>query len=272
MKQLQNRVAVITGGASGIGRALALELAGRGCDLALVDLNRAGLDEAAERARASGRKVSTHIADVADRERMAKLPEEVLAEHGRVHILANNAGVNASGAIGEISVEDFEWVIGINFWGVVHGCHFFLPHLKQQDEAHIVNLSSMFGFIGVPESAAYCSTKFAVRGFSETLWTELAGTGVGVTSVHPGGVKTNIVRSQRTHDPENHAEFVDQFEKAARMSPEAAAKRIVRAIEKNKQRQRICAESYLTDWLKRALPNATQHLMATIYRRRGGVL
>jgi NAD(P)-dependent dehydrogenase (short-subunit alcohol dehydrogenase family) len=145
--------------------------------------------------RAFGRKASVHVADVASRARMAELPEEVLREHGRVSLLVNNAGVSVGGTFEEQSLEDLDWIVGINFWGVVHGCQFFLPHLRRETEAHIVNLSSMFGIVGVPTQSSYCATKFAVRGLSEALWVELRDAGIGVTSVHPGGIRTNIVRT-----------------------------------------------------------------------------
>src|SRR5262245_37768763 len=173
MRRLQGRVAVVTGAASGIGRALAVELAGRGCALALVDLNEAGLRESADLARAAGAKVSIHRADVADRARMEALPGEVLREHGHVHVVVNNAGVSVIGALADQSLDDFAWLMGINFWGVVHGAKLFLPALLAEDEGHIVNVSYMFGFVGVLGQMSYCSAKYAVRVVSETLVYEL---------------------------------------------------------------------------------------------------
>jgi len=269
VKRLSGRVAVITGAASGIGRALALELAGRGCALALCDLNEAGLRESADRARAAGAKVSTHVVDVADRARMERLPAEVLREHGHVHVVVNNAGVSVIGALADQSLDDFAWLMGINFWGVVYGAKLFLPALLAEDEGHIVNLSSMFGFVGIPGQISYCSAKYAVRGFSETLMSELSGTRVGVTCVHPGGINTNIVRQSRASsaaDAEEKTRTIDVFARWTR-SPEKAARVIVRAIERNQPRVRIGFESVLTDWLKRLAPVTVQRIVGWGRRR-----
>jgi short-subunit dehydrogenase len=268
VRDFRDRVAVVTGAASGIGRALAAALARRGAQLALVDLNEAGLAEAAREVQALGRKASVHVADVASRERMAALPDEVLGEHGRVSLLVNNAGVSVGGNFEEQSLEDLDWIFGINFWGVVHGCKFFLPLLRRESEAHIVNLSSMFGILGVPGQSSYCATKFAVRGLSEALWVELQGSGIGVTSVHPGGIKTNIVRTSRSIDPETRERTVALFERFG-MSPERAAERIVRAVERKRMRVLIGREAYLADWLRRLAPTGSQRLMAAVSRRSG---
>jgi short-subunit dehydrogenase len=263
-------VAVVTGAASGIGRAVALELAGRGCRLALVDVNEAGLREVEAAVRAQGRAASTHVADVASRPRMEALVGEVLAAHGAVHVLVNNAGVAVAGLLADQSLDDFAWLVGINLWGVVYGTKLFLPHLLAQDEAHVVNLSSIFGVIGVPTQISYNTAKYGVRGFSDALLSELRGTKVGVTCVHPGGIRTNIVRAARTStaaDAEDTKEMDRLFERFA-MSPERAARKIVRAIERNKPRLLIGAEAYALDWLKRLAPTTTQRLMGIAFRRR----
>lgn len=267
MRSLEGRVAVITGAASGIGRSLAHALARRGCQLALADWNGAALEETATAVRAPGRRVSTHVVDVADRAAMEKLARDVIDLHGSCHILVNNAGVAIDGTIEEVSFEDFAWIVGVNFWGVVHGCKLFLPHLRQADEAHIVNVSSVFGLIGVPRNGPYCTTKFAVRGFSEALWTELRGTRVGVTCVHPGGVQTNIVRNARLRDEAERGAAVEEFARAARMSPEEAAGRIVAAIERNAFRLRLGPETYVGDWMKRLFPRGTQQVVGWLARR-----
>jgi short-subunit dehydrogenase len=272
MKRLAGRVAVVTGAASGIGRALSLALAERGCALALVDVNEAGLEETAAGVRALGRKVSIHVADVAERARMERLPAEIVAEHGHVHVLVNNAGVSVSGSLLDQSLDDFAWLIGINFWGVVYGCKLFLPVLLAQDEAHIVNVSSMFGLIGVPTQVSYNAAKYAVRGVSDCLLSELAGTRVGVTVVHPGGIRTNIVRQGRAstaRDAEEMRTTAEQFERRA-MPPAKAAAKIVRAIEKNRGRVLIGIEAYLADWAKRLFPTATQRLLGWGFRRMRG--
>ncbi len=260
MKKLAGRVAVITGGASGIGLATASLLAERGCRLALVDVNAEALGKAAEGLARSGATVSTHAVDVAGADQMAALPAAVVAEHGAVHILVNNAGVSVGATFEEHSLEDLQWIVGINLWGVIHGCKFFLPELKKQDEAHIVNLSSMFGFLGVPGQSSYCATKFAVRGLSEALWVELRDTSVGVTSIHPGGVDTNIAKTMRGEDPDLRAASVDAL--ARSRGPEAVAKKIVRAIERDRLRAIVGIEAFVSEWLKRWMPVRTQYLLA----------
>jgi NAD(P)-dependent dehydrogenase (short-subunit alcohol dehydrogenase family) len=266
MKKLHGRVAVVTGAASGIGRATALELAKEGCELAIADLNEVGLEETAAAARALGRKVSVHKVDVSDRERMRRFADEVQQEHGAVHVLVNNAGVTVTASFEEHSLDDWEWIVGINFWGVVYGCKFFLPYLKQADEAHIVNLSSMFGLIGVPTQTSYCATKFAVRGLSEALWVELKDLNIGVTSVHPGGVRTNIAKSARSEAAELKTRAIDVIERFS-VSPGRCAKLIVGAIKKNKMRQLVTRESHLVDVAKRFSPVLPQRLLLAGYRR-----
>ncbi len=261
---------MVTGAASGIGRALAQDLASRGAHLALVDVSAVALDETAQRAVASGGRVTTHIADVADAARMEALAAEVVAQHGRVELLVNNAGVSVTGTFEEQSLDDWRWIVGVNFWGVVHGCKFFLPHLRSVREAHIVNLSSLFGLIGLPTQSSYCATKFAVRGLSEALWAELHGSGIGVTSVHPGGVATNIVRDSRTADETAKRQMMERFDRLA-MSPEKAAAQILRAVERDQLRVLICPESRAADWAKRLFPSAVHHLVARGYRRFGSL-
>ena len=267
MRRFEGRVAVVTGAASGIGRATSVLLARRGCDLALVDIDASGLAETAKRVRAAGRKVSLHRVDVADRDAMSALPDQVIGEHGHVHILVNNAGVSVGSTLEEHDLDDFAWLVGINLWGVVYGCKFFLPHLLREDEGHIVNISSMFGFVGFPGQSSYCATKFAVRGLSESLFAELSGTGVGVTSVHPGAIRTNIMAAARAIDEEVRARFLEIFERRG-MPPERAAERIVRGIERRRLRVIIAREAWLTDWLKRLMPVGTHRLIAWGYRRR----
>jgi short-subunit dehydrogenase len=201
---------------------------------------------------------------------MAALPEAVVAAHGKVNLLVNNAGVSVTGTLEEQSLDDLRWIVGINFWGVVHGCKFFLPHLRQAGDAHIVNVSSLFGLIGIPTQSSYCATKFAVRGLSEALWVELRDAGIGVTTVHPGGVRTNIVRASRTADPSAKAQMVERFERMA-MPPETVALRILRAVERNRLRVVICRETVVTDWLKRIMPVQIHRLVALGYRRFGSV-
>ena len=261
MKQLNGRVAVITGGASGIGRATARRLAREGCRLALVDLNANRLAETAAEIESSGTRVSQHVADVADPERMKTLPAEVVAQHGGVHILINNAGVSVIKSFREHSLEDLQWQVGINFWGVIHGCKFFLDELLEADEAHIINVSSMFGFMGVPGQSSYCATKFAVRGFTESLWAELRDTSVGVTSIHPGGIATNIAETVRVVEEDARARLQRSFDRYGH-PPEQVADAIVRGIRSDKLRVIVGAEAYAVEWFKRLLPVRTHHWFA----------
>ncbi len=260
MRKIEGRVAVVTGAAGGIGRETARLLAERGCAVALVDIAEDGVETLAGELRARGHKVSTHVIDVADRGQMSRLPNAVIDEHGHVHIVVNNAGVALGQTLEELSWEDIDWLVGINFWGVVHGCKFFLPSLLREDEGHIVNLSSMFGFAGLPSQGPYCATKAAIRSLSETLHGELAGTRVGVTSVHPGGIRTNIAHHGRFDDPERRKSAVDLIERRG-APPERVAERIVAAILGNRLRVVITPEAHVLDWAKRILPVTTQRLL-----------
>jgi len=263
MKTLTGRVAVVTGGGSGIGRALALELAGRGMRLALVDRNSQALAQSKKLAEERGVVVSTHVVDVSSREQMAALPGQVVAEHGAVHLLVNNAGVSVSHSFADQSVEDLEWITGINYWGVIYGCKFFLPLLLQADEAHIVNMSSSAGLSGMKEQSSYGATKFAVRGLSESLYVELARTRVGITCVHPGAVATNIVASARMAE-DDREKMLKFFHMA--VSPERAARLIVRAVEKNRFKLVFCPESRALDVMKRLAPVSTLKLLRLFNR------
>ncbi len=259
-------MAVVTGAASGIGRATAKLLSMRGCRVAIADVAEQGLNELGDELREAGRPYSQHRVDVADRGQMAAFAEDVVREHDGVHIVVNNAGVALGDSIEELSWEDFDWLVGINFWGVVHGCKFFLPHLRRQDEAHIVNLSSMFGFGGLPGQGPYCATKAAVRSLSETLHGELADSKIGITSVHPGGIATNIVHNARFQDEDGRSRAAAMFERRGK-SPEAVAQRVVRAIERNQLRLVICPEAHVFDWAKRLFPVGTQQLVRRFWSR-----
>lgn len=266
MRTLNGRVAVVTGAASGIGRALASRLADEGCDVALVDRDREGLESLAKEIVEKGRRASVHEIDVRDRARLAALPDEVVTEHGHVHVLVNNAGVALSGTLADDPIDDLDWIVDINFWGVVLGCKHFLPVLEREDEAHIVNLSSLFGLVGLPSVGAYCATKAAVRSYSESLGAELHGTGITVTSVHPGGVATNIMRSARLADEADRVEAVASFERFG-ITPDRAAARIVAAIKKRRTRLRIGWETYLSDWIKRLAPITSNRIVAWAWTR-----
>ena len=199
VKQFDDRVAAITGAGSGIGRALAVDLAGRGAHLALSDIDEAGLAETVARCEGRGVKVTARRVDVADRAEVEAWADEVVADHGRVNLIVNNAGVALTAEVDAMSYDDLEWLMGINFWGVVHGTKAFLPHLKAAGEGHVVNLSSVFGLLSIPTQSAYNAAKFGVRGFTDALRIELdaADCGVSATTIHPGGIRTNIVRNAR---------------------------------------------------------------------------
>ncbi|MCH9682377.1 MAG: SDR family oxidoreductase [Deltaproteobacteria bacterium] len=268
MERFFDRVAVVTGSGSGIGRALAHSLAARGCNLALADIDADGLAETARQVEATGRRVTTHEVDVSDRARMEAFAQQVEQAHGRADILINNAGVTVSATLEEQSLDDFAWVVGVNLWGVVHGCKMFLPLLRRQDEASIVNLSSMFGLIGVPRQTSYCATKFAVRGFSEALAVELAKTSVRVMSVHPGGIRTNIAKSARYRGDSvrTRDKTVAFFERRA-MSPRRAAEQIVDGIAQGSERLLVTREAQVTDMLKRVWPELPSRWLAWVQDR-----
>ncbi|PRQ02154.1 putative oxidoreductase SadH [Enhygromyxa salina] len=253
MRSLDKRVAVVTGAASGIGRATAKALAAKGCELAIADLDEAGLAETARELTRAGAELSTHIVDVGDRQRMQAFADEVIEAHGRAHIVINNAGVTVNATLEDHDLDDFEWIVGVNLWGVIYGCKFFLPHLQAAGWGTFVNLSSMFGLTGVPSQSAYCATKFAVRGFSESLAMELANQNIDVISVHPGGIRTNIVRNSRGPEDAARQRVINWFDRHA-MPPEKAAARIVSAIERRRQRVVITPEARVTDLLKRLYP------------------
>src|SRR6478752_8475095 len=261
MTAIPGSAAAVTGAASGIGRALALELAARGCDLALADRDEAGLQQvAAEIARDGKRKVSTHRLDVAEPGQIQEYAAAATSAHPSLNIVINNAGVALLGQFSEIDQAQMDWLFNINFWGTVHGTRAFLPHLARQPAAHIVNLSSIFGIIAPPGQPAYCAAKFAVRGFSESLRHELAmaNSPVKLSVVHPGGVLTNIMRNARSGsgiaDNARRGESIDRFDAIAKTTPPVAAQCIITGIEKNQPRILIGNDARLLDLLQRFRP------------------
>jgi NADP-dependent 3-hydroxy acid dehydrogenase YdfG len=255
MYALKDKVAVVTGAGSGIGRALAQLLAQKGCRLAIADINEASLKETASTLPAD---VMTQKLDVADRAAVYAFADAVKQRFGTAHVVVNNAGVAVSQTVNDLSWEDFEWLMGINFWGVAYGTKAFLPGMLAQNDGVIVNISSVFGIIGVPTQSAYNAAKFAVRGFTEALRHELKGTGVNAISVHPGGIKTNIAAAARFYkDPlgnSDHKASAERFARLARTSPEQAAATIVRGIEKGSPRVLIGADAVLIDKIQRLMP------------------
>ena len=266
--RLDGRTAVITGAAGGIGRAIAVSLARRGCNLALADIDEAGLAGTAELAR--GVNVSRHLVDVADRAAVAEFPDIVAAEHQGVDVLVNNAGVAVGGTFEQVCEEDFEWLFEINFWGVVRMTRAFLPLLRASNDARVVNISSLYGIVAPPEQAAYAASKFAVRGFSEALRHELEGSGVGVTVVHPGGVNTSIAERARIPAGVTEEEIArrrERYRKLLRMPPEVAGETIVRGIERRQPRILVGSDAKVVSLIERMLPVSYWRLLA---RRMGG--
>jgi NADP-dependent 3-hydroxy acid dehydrogenase YdfG len=255
--KLRDRVAVLSGAGSGIGRAIAQTLAGRGCHLALVDIDIAGLTQTADEAGALGVKVSRHLSDVASRDAVAALPAAVAAAHGRVDVLINNAGVAVGGSFEQVSEADFDWLMEINFHGLVRMTRAFLPLLRASDDARVVNLSSLYGLISPPGQCAYSASKFAVRGFSNALRHELAGTRIGVTVAHPGGVATAIARNARIAAGIPAGEVQrrrTRAEKMLRMAPDEAGAIIVRAMEQGRDRVLVGRDAKLISLLERLAP------------------
>ena len=270
---LRDGVAVLTGAASGIGAALAVDLARRGMHLALVDLNATGLEQTATQARASGVKVSTHLLDVADHAAVAALPAAVLAQHGRVTALVNNAGVAIGGLFEQVDAEDFDWLMNINFGATVRLTRAFLPVLARAPAAQLVNVSSIFGIIAPPGQTAYAASKFAVRGFSESLRHELEMTGspIGVTLVHPGGVRTAISDNARLAKGLDSAEVAREranWRNLLALDPASAAETIAVAIERRAPRVLVGGDAKAAALVQRLFPVAYwKHVARDIARR-----
>jgi len=266
MKSLKDKVVVITGAGSGIGRALALNLAGHGSLLALSDVDETGLAETVRLVGAAGAKrVRSDKLDVADRDAFSRYALDVVEDFGRVNVVVNNAGVALAGDLTDLEYSDMDWIIGINFWGVVHGTKEFLPHLIASGDGHVVNLSSLFGLISMPGQSMYNATKYAVRGMTEALREEMliAGHPVGVTSVHPGGVKTAIARNARVSAKEDQAKTAEFFDKKlAKMTPERAAEIIVNGILKNKARVLVGLDAHALHTMGKVLGSRYQDVIA----------
>jgi NAD(P)-dependent dehydrogenase (short-subunit alcohol dehydrogenase family) len=268
MSFLSSGVAVVTGAGSGIGRALAQRLAAEGSALAIADVDEAGLLETAQSIASKGAQLTTHVVDVAEEASVRAFAEDVNSRHGRVTLLINNAGVALEGTFEEISLDDFRWVMNINFWGVVYGVKFFLPMLKREQRGNIVNISSLYGLIAPAGQPAYSSSKFAVRGFTECLRHELADSPVRVSCVHPAGIRTAIARRARVGAAVTKTgleEKVARFEKYFRTTPEEAAARILRGVERNEPRILIGSDAYKIDILQRVRPGTYWKVLSRRY-------
>jgi butyryl-CoA dehydrogenase len=275
VQQLSGRVAAITGAGSGIGRALAVRLAAEGAHLALSDVDEEGLAATVAQCAGAGVTVTSERVDVADRAAVHAWADRVVADHGRVNLVVNNAGVGLVASVEHMSYEDLEWLMGVNFWGVVHGTKAFLPHLKAADAGHIVNVSSVFGLVSIPAQSAYNAAKFAVRGFTDALRIELEGEGstVSCTTVHPGGIRTNIARSARvdaaTSEAFGNAEAdPDQFDRIARTTPDKAARQIIAAVKADRRRVLVGPDAKVIDLVSRLPAGGYQRLLAAGIRRR----
>jgi NAD(P)-dependent dehydrogenase (short-subunit alcohol dehydrogenase family) len=265
MSFLDDGVAVVTGAGSGMGRCLAQQLAAKGSALALADVSDAGLDATIELLRAVRGKVTKHIVNVADESQVQSFAAAVEREHGRATVLFNNAGVALLGHLEEISLDQFRWLMDINFWGVVYGCTHFLPLLKREKRAHIVNTSSLLGLFGAAGQGAYCASKFAVRGYTEALHHELLGTSVGVTCAHPGFVRTAIAENARVGQRAGtnlRQQSLARYEKVVRTNAPTAATKILRAVELGKSRVLIGPDAYFVDFWQRLKPASYWNLIA----------
>lgn len=269
MRDLQGKVAVVTGAGSGIGRALAINLASEGCSLALADVNEPGLNETLNLIDSKEKQAKIYRVDVSDRERVYRFAEEVVEDFGSVDIVINNAGVQLKDTLEDVSYEDLNWLLGINLYGVIYGCKAFLPYLKKQPVANLVNISSVQGLFTNPNSGPYCTSKFAIRGFTLTLAQELRNTTVNVACVFPGGVKTNIVQNERFRKVSRPDMTKDDEEALFQRyivwtSADRAARIIIKGIKKNKQRIFIGPDAYFYEIITRLAPMLWQKLLARV--------
>ena len=276
MKSFQHKVAAITGAASGMGRTLAIELARRGCHLALSDVNETELVKTAELAGKHGVKVTVTKLDVAKREAVFAWADQVVRDHGKVNLIFNNAGVALTANVESVKIADFEWIMGINFWGVVYGTQAFLPHLKASGDGHIVNTSSLFGLMAVPTQGTYNASKFAVRGYTEALRMELEmeGACVSATCVHPGGIATNIAMAGKIDESVTAKTGVSEADhkRAANKlinvtTAESAALQILKAVERNERRVLVGPDARFLDKVVRLLGSSYQVLVMRQVRK-----
>lgn len=286
MKSFTGKVAAITGAASGIGRELALQLIAEGARVALCDLDSVELERTAslcmalaasspETADSNGPRVTHDVVDVADRLAVRQFARKVATEHGGVDLVFNNAGVALGSMVQGLAYEDLEWIMNINFWGVVYGTREFLPYLSQSQAGYVINMSSAFGLVAMPGQSGYNASKFAVRGFTDALRMELdlVGSSVCATCVYPGGIKTNIARSARIRDNmvglliEDQEQAKRQFEKRLNISAQRAATIILRGVKRRQRRILIGADAQFFDLLARLFPALYQPVVNWILSR-----
>ncbi|MYV97681.1 SDR family NAD(P)-dependent oxidoreductase [Streptomyces sp. SID3343] len=270
MRDFTGRVCVVTGAGSGIGRALAYELAACGARLELADIDAEGLRTTADRvARLGAAETHTQVVDVADRAAVQSWADATAARFGGVDLVVNNAGVALTATVEEMDWDDFEWLMGVNFWGVAYGTKAFLPHLRRSDAGHLVNISSVFGLFGVPSQSAYCAAKYAVRGFTESVRHEmrLSGSGVGVTTVHPGGVRTDIVRNSRAAIGRDKDEVVALHDSLSKTSAQRAARTILKGVRRGRARVFVGLDATAIDVGTRVLGSAFEPLVRRVSRR-----
>jgi NAD(P)-dependent dehydrogenase (short-subunit alcohol dehydrogenase family) len=270
-KNLNDKVVVITGAGSGMGREMALIAARQGALVAVSDWNEPALDETVDLLKQAGvREVRSDVVDVADRAAVATLAEAVVEQFGRVNMVVNNAGVTVTGDFEEMSYEDFDWIVGVNFMGVVNGTKEFLPHLIASGDGHLINISSLFGLVSMPGQTAYNATKYAVRGFTEALREEMLINGhpVGVTCVHPGGIKTGIARNGRKTPSQDAASIDSLFDqKLARMTAEKAAGIILKGALAGKARVLVGIDAHLMHHFAKLTGSRYQDIVARVSPR-----
>lgn len=269
MKNFKNKVAAITGAGSGIGQQLAVLLAKQGCHLSLSDVNEKGLAETVQLTKNANVRVTTKKVDVANLSEVKAWAAETVQNHGSVNMIFNNAGVALATTVEGASYEDYEWIVNINFWGVVYGTKEFLPHIKKTGDGHIINISSLFGLTAQPTQSGYNATKFAVRGFTESLRQELdiENSGVSALCVHPGGIRTNIAKAAKMSSSiqslgMNPDKSAQTFDKLLRCPPEEAARQILEAVLKDKRRLLIGNDAKAIDFMQRVLPTGYQKISA----------
>lgn len=277
MKNFNNKVAAITGAGSGIGRALAINLAQQGCHLALSDVSEAGLAETVSLLSQYSVMVTTTKLDVSDKDAFYAWADQVVADHGRVNMIFNNAGVALSGTVAALDISDYEWIMNINFYGVLYGTKAFLPHMERSGEGHVINISSIFGLASQPLMSGYNASKFAVRGLTESLRQDLESTQsvVSSTCVHPGGIKTNIAKQSRMSASTSEVmgsdndKTIKDFERTFITTPDKAAKTILNGVKKNKRRVLIGPDAYVFDAMVRLFPAGYQWIITKVVKLQG---